>query len=157
MPRLLFQEQRIRDWRILEQPHVGGYLIQLTSIYNYLFDLYKCSIHRNMKWKISLLNYFLIGASLIIFYTLLLSFSEHMFFGIAYMIASLMTIILIVGYMCKMLHSKKIGIVIGAILSSFYISCYILLSLSTYALLLGSLILFIALAAMMYGSLQIKC
>ncbi|MDE6270908.1 MAG: cell envelope integrity protein CreD, partial [Muribaculaceae bacterium] len=35
-------------------------------------------------------------------------------------------------------------------------SCYVLLSLTNYALLLGSLILFIALAAMMYASLQIK-
>ena len=109
-----------------------------------------------IKRKIPLLNYFLIGAALIIFYTLLLSFSELLSFGTAYMIASLMTIILIAGYMCKMLRSRKIGIVIGSILSSLYISCYILLSLSTYALLLGSLILFIALAAMMYGSLQIN-
>ncbi len=79
-----------------------------------------------------------------------------MSFGIAYVIASIMTIALIAGYMWKMLCSRKTGIVIGAILSVLYVSCYILLSLSTYALLLGSLILFIALAAMMYGSLQIK-
>ena len=109
-----------------------------------------------MKRNIPLVNYFLIGAALIIFYTLLLSFSEHMSFGIAYVIASIMTIALIAGYMWKMLSSRKTGIVIGTILSVLYISCYILLSLSTYALLLGSLILFIALAAMMYGSLQIK-
>lgn len=109
-----------------------------------------------MKRNIPLFNYFLIGAALIIFYTLLLSFSEHMSFGIAYVIASIMTIALIAGYMWKMLCSRKTGIVIGTILTVLYISCYILLSLSTYALLLGSLILFIALAAMMYGSLQIK-
>ncbi|MDE6330507.1 MAG: cell envelope integrity protein CreD [Muribaculaceae bacterium] len=109
-----------------------------------------------MKRDIPLMNYFLIGAALIIFYSLLLSFSEHMSFGIAYMIASLMTVALIAGYMWKMLCSRKIGVVIGCILSGLYISCYILLSLSTYSLLLGSMILFIALAAMMYGSLQIK-
>ncbi len=109
-----------------------------------------------MKRNIPLLNYFLIGAALIIFYTLLLSFSEHMSFGIAYVIASIMTIALIAGYMWKMLCSRKIGIVIGTILSALYVSCFILLTLSTYALLLGSLILFIALAATMYGSLQIK-
>lgn len=109
-----------------------------------------------MKRNIPLLNYFLIGAALILFYSLLLSFAEHISFGISYLIASVMTVALISGYMWKMLSSRKVGLVMGAILTGLYVSCYILLSLSTYALLLGSLILFIALGAMMYGSLQVK-
>lgn len=109
-----------------------------------------------MKRNIPLLNYFLIGAALIIFYTLLLSFSEHISFGLAYLVASTMTVLLISGYMWKMIGSKKAGIIIGTILTVIYVCCFILLSLETYALLLGSLILFISLAAMMYGSLQIK-
>lgn len=109
-----------------------------------------------MKRNIPLLNYFLIGAALILFYSLLLSFAEHLSFGISYLIASVMTVALISGYMGKMLSSRKVGLVMGAILTGLYVSCYILLSLSTYALLLGSLILFIALGAMMYGSLQVK-
>lgn len=106
------------------------------------------------KRNIPLLNYFLIGAALILFYSLLLSFVEHLSFGISYLIASVMTVALISGYMLKMLSSRKVGLVMGAILTGLYVSCYILLSLSTYALLLGSLILFVALGAMMYGSLQ---
>ena len=109
-----------------------------------------------MKRNIPLLNYFLIGAALILFYSLLLSFVEHLSFGISYLIASVMTVALISGYMWKMLSSRKVGLVMGAILTGLYVSCYILLSLSTYALLLGSLILFIALGAMMYGSLQVR-
>lgn len=109
-----------------------------------------------LKRDIPLLNYFLIGAALILFYSLLLSFVELLSFGISYLIASVMTVALISGYMWKMLSSRKVGLVMGAILTGLYISCYILLSISTYALLLGSLILFIALGAMMYGSLQIK-
>lgn len=109
-----------------------------------------------MKRNIPLLNYFLIGAALILFYSLLLSFAEHLSFGTSYLIASVMTVALISGYMWKMLSSHKVGLVMGAILTGLYVSCYILLSLSTYALLLGSLILFIALGAMMYGSLQVR-
>ncbi len=109
-----------------------------------------------MKRNIPLFNYFLIGAALIIFYVLLLSFSEHLRFGIAYLIAAGMTVGLITGYMWRMLGSKKVALAIGAILIGMYVSCFILLTLSTYSLLLGSLILFIALAGMMYGSLQIK-
>lgn len=109
-----------------------------------------------MKRTIPLTNYFLIGAALILFYSLLLSFSEHLSFGVSYLIAAVMTIGLITGYMWRMLRSAKVGLSMGAILTLLYGSCFILLSLATYALLLGSMILFAALAAMMYGSLQIK-
>lgn len=110
-----------------------------------------------LKRNIPLLNYFLIGAALILFYSLLLSFVEHLSFGVSYLLASVMTVALISGYMWKMLLSRKVGLVMGAILTGLYISCFILLSLSTYALLLGSLILFIAIGAMMYGSLKVRC
>lgn len=109
-----------------------------------------------MKHYIPLLNYFLIGAALIIFYTLLLSFVEFLSFGLAYLIASAMTVLLIGGYMAKMLSSWKAGSIIGAILTLIYIVCFILLSLSTYSLMLGSIIIFFALAALMYVSLRIK-
>ena len=106
--------------------------------------------------NIPLLNYFLIGAALIIFYSLLLSFSEHVSFGIAYLIAAAMTVVLITGYMWRMLGSAKVAVMIGLILTGMYVVCYILLTLSTYALLLGSLMLFAALAAVMYASLKLK-
>lgn len=44
----------------------------------------------------------------------------------------------------------------GLILTVIYTGCYILLCVSTYALLMGSLMLFAALATMMYASLKIK-
>ncbi|MDE6276593.1 MAG: cell envelope integrity protein CreD [Muribaculaceae bacterium] len=113
-------------------------------------------IEIGMKCNIPLLNYLLIGVALIIFYILLLSFCERMAFGLAYLIASAMTVGLISAYIWKMLVSPKAGIGISLILISLYAGCYILLTLSTYALLLGSIILFFALAAMMYGSLHIN-
>lgn len=108
------------------------------------------------KQPIPLLNYFLIGAALIIFYSLLLSFVELIPFGFAYLIASAMTVALITGYMWKMLQSRKLGLSIGGVLSLMYLFCYIMLSISTYALLFGSLLLFFSLAALMYASLKLK-
>lgn len=108
------------------------------------------------KQPIPLLNYFLIGAALIIFYSLLLSFVELIPFGFAYLIASAMTVALITGYMWKMLQSRKLGLSIGGVLALMYLFCYIMLSISTYALLFGSLLLFFSLAAMMYASLKLK-
>lgn len=108
------------------------------------------------KRNIPLINYFLIGAALVLFYSLLLSFVEQMSFGLSYLIASAMTILLITAYMWRMIGSKSVAFTICAILAVMYVSCFILLSLSTYALLLGSLMLFVALAVMMYCSLKIK-
>lgn len=108
------------------------------------------------KQPIPLLNYFLIGAALLIFYSLLLSFVELIAFGFSYLIASAMTVVLITGYMWKILQSRKLGLSIGSVLSLMYLFCYIMLSISTYALLFGSVLLFFSLAAMMYASLKIK-
>ena len=109
-----------------------------------------------MHRPIPLLNYFLIGAALVLFYSLLLSFSEHISFGIAYLISSAMTILLIGSYMWRILSSMKVGLVMGGLLSTMYGVVYVMLCISTYSLLVGSLLLFVALGAMMYGSLKIE-
>ena len=101
-------------------------------------------------------NYFLIGAALILFYCLLLALSEHISFGWAYLVAMAMTVGLITIYMWRMLRSRKVGLVMGSILTVIYTSCYIMLCVSSYALLMGSLLLFCALAGLMYGSLRIN-
>lgn len=108
------------------------------------------------KREIPLLNYFLIGAALVLFYSLLLSFSEFTTFGWSYLTAAVMTVGLITGYMWKMLMSAKVGLTIFCVLTVIYTCCYILLTLSTYALLLGSLVLFVVLALMMYVSLLLR-
>lgn len=108
------------------------------------------------KRPIPLLNYFLIGVAIILFYFLLLSFVELIPFAFSYLLAAAMTILLISGYIWKMLNSRSMGLTICGSLTVMYGFCYIMLSINTYALLIGSLILFIALAAMMYGSLKLK-
>lgn len=108
------------------------------------------------KKQIPLLNYFLIGAALILFYSLLLALCEHIGFGWAYLVAAVMTIALITCYMWRMLDSKKASAIMFATLTIIYTSCYVMLCASDFALLLGSGLLFVALAAMMFGSLRIK-
>lgn len=106
------------------------------------------------KRRVPLLNYFLTGAALVLFYTLLLSFVELMAFGWAYLIAAVMTVALITAYMRRVLNSNKLGLLMLGILAGLYGSIYVMLNLATLALLLGSLILFVALAACMYASLR---
>ncbi len=109
-----------------------------------------------VKHPINMFQYLLIGLALILFYSLLLSLSEHMQFGLSYLIAAIMTIGLISIYMLGVVQSRRVSITIGIVLSIIYTFIYVLLCLETYALLTGSIGLFIALATIMYASLKIN-
>ena len=101
-------------------------------------------------------QYLLIGAALLLFYTLLLSFSEHIPFLWSYIIAMVMTIMLITGYLAGILKIRKTALMVGALLLALYIFMYVLLQMETYALLFGSLGLFVILAVLMYASQKVK-
>lgn len=109
-----------------------------------------------VKHPINIFQYLLIGLALILFYSLLLSLSEHISFGLSYIIAAVMTIGLVSAYMLGVIRCRKVAVTIGALLTVIYTFIYVLLCLETYALLTGSIGLFIALAAIMYASLKIN-
>jgi inner membrane protein len=101
------------------------------------------------------LQYVLIGLALCIFYTLLLSISEYLDFNISYAIASLATVGLITLYTSGVFKQWKIAFVFGAVLSALYGFIFILIQLQDYALLFGSIGLFVLLAIVMYYSRKI--
>jgi inner membrane protein len=101
-------------------------------------------------------QYLLIGIALMVFYTLLLSFSEHIPFLWSYMVSMLMTIALITGYLAGILKIRKTALMVGALLLALYLFIYVLLQLETYALLFGSIGIFVILAVLMYVSLKVK-
>ncbi len=100
-------------------------------------------------------QYLLIGIAVMLFYTLLLSFSEHLSFLVAYLIASVMTAALIGFYMGGIMRSRKVGALIGGMLAVLYAFIYILLQIESYALLVGSVGLFAVLAVAMAASRRI--
>lgn len=109
-------------------------------------------------WRhpIPLLNYFLIGAALVVCYALLLSISEYTGFGVAYLISTAMTVALITAYMWLMLSSRRVAWVTALFLTLLYGVCYIMLCAETYALLMGTVLLFVAVAGAMYGTLRLR-
>lgn len=109
-----------------------------------------------LRQPVGTYQYLLVGLALILFYSLLLSLSEHVPFWLSYLIASVMTIGLITVYMRGVLKSAKFAYAIGGLLVIIYGFIYILLCLETFALLTGSIGLFIALAAIMYASLKLR-
>ena len=107
------------------------------------------------KKKVHLLQYVLIGSAMIVYYALLLSFSEQFGFNIAYLIASIATISLIGTFIASVLKNKKAAIIFAIILTIFYGFIFIIIQLQDLALLCGSIGLFIIVAVMMYLSSKI--
>ena len=99
--------------------------------------------------RIHPIQYILVGLALVLFFTLLLAFSEHIGFEWAYLTASSATIALIGVYLSNVFKDKKLTLVTVAILVILYGFIYTLLQLEDYALLLGSIGLFIILSVVM--------
>lgn len=104
---------------------------------------------------ISGVAYFLVGAGLILFFIMLLAFAEVIGFPLAYVIASGAIIGLNTTYIGAVLASWQRAAILGGMLTGLYIVLYVLLSLEAYALLIGSLMLFAALALVMYATRKI--
>jgi len=94
--------------------------------------------------------------ALILFYTLLLSFSEYTGFNVANIIASLATVGLIAWFVKGILQSSKLTTVLGVILALMYSYIFTILQLQDYSLLLGSIGLFLTLAVIMQFSRKIQ-
>jgi len=107
------------------------------------------------KRQVHPLQYLLVGFALCIFYTLLLSISEYTGFNVAYAIAATATVSLIGVYVWSVFHSGKTALGFTTALGGLYAYIYILIQLEDYALLFGSIGLFIILAILMYFSRKI--
>lgn len=95
-------------------------------------------------------QYILVGLSLCLFYTLLLSISEHTNFDLAYLISSIAIISMIGFYAKAILNNLKQTILLIVILCFTYSFVYITLQVQDYALLIGSIGLTSILAFAMY-------
>lgn len=102
------------------------------------------------KRKVHPIQYLFIGIALLVFYTLLLSISEHLNFDSAYLISSAAIIGLIGGYSASILGSGRLALMVAGILVLLYGYLYFVLQMEDYALLMGSIGIFAALSAVMY-------
>ncbi len=100
-------------------------------------------------------QYVMIGLALVMFYTLLISISEHCNFFKAYAIAAVSVLVLITVYSRAILKGFKFPLLICASLASLYGFIYVIIQLENYALLVGSIGLFLILAIIMFASRRI--
>ena len=80
------------------------------------------------------IQYLLVGFAILLFYTLLLSFSEYIRFNFAYIIATVLTLGLITLYTTAILKSKRIGSMIFGILLTMYLFIFTIIQLEDLAL-----------------------
>ena len=101
------------------------------------------------------IQYLLVGIALIIFFALLLSISEHINFNKAFVLSAIATLALITGYTKAILKSTQLTALISSILLILYLFIFVIIQLQDYALLIGSIGLFVILAISMYFSRKI--
>ena len=99
--------------------------------------------------EINPIQYAVIGLSLVLFYSLLIAFSEFIAFGVAYTISASMTTVALMLYYKGILKNRS-AYMLGGFVALVYVLNYILLQMETYALLSGSLVFFLLLCAVMY-------
>jgi len=127
----------------------GFLVIGLTFLVFFLIQsVSKISIH--------IFQYSMIGLALIMFYTLLISITEHSSFRLAYIVAGIAVIVMIGLYSLSILKNIKFPVFIAVSLSALYSFIYVIIQLENYALLVGSIGLFAILGAVMYFSRKIE-
>ena len=127
----------------------GQLIIILTFVALFLVEITR-------KIRIHPFQYILIGAALIIYYTLLISFSEQVGYNFAYWIATVSTVGLISFYSFSFLQSRQLVALFTSLLIIFYSFIFIIVLQQDFSLLLGSIGLFLVVGSLMYFARKVK-
>ena len=120
----------------------GLMFVALTFAAFFLFEVLR-------QLPIHPVQYLLVGMALVLFFLLLISLSEHIAFYLAYLLASSACVLLIGFYLMYVLQNWKRGFALGSALTVLYGVLFGLLQSENNALVMGSLLLFTVLAAIM--------
>jgi inner membrane protein len=102
------------------------------------------------------IQYLFVGFAMCVFYLLLVSLAEHVRFDPAYAAAAGATIALIAWYWSWVLHGVRHGVLMAGALTLLYGYLYLLLRLEDFALLAGSVGLFLVLGVLMFVTRRVN-
>lgn len=140
----------------------GGWYTQTDRALKYAFLVIFLSLaavflgEMSVNGGINVLNYFLIGAALVLFYLMLLSLSEWVGFGLAYLISAVLILGMIALYLKSIVRDKKTVAAVCLFMGLVDVFIYVLLSIADMALLVGSFGLFVVLGAAMFLSIRLQ-
>lgn len=123
--------------------------ITLTFVAFFLFEVMS-------RARIHPVQYLLVSMALCVFYVLLLSLSEHIDFGLAYLVAASATVLLVTAYLMTVLQKKSRALLMAGVLGGLYGYLFTLLRAEDFSLLMGSVGLFLILALVMFLTRRIN-
>ena len=142
-------EDPVDVYRLTERAtKYAGMFIVLTFAAFFVLEMVK-------RWRIHPMQYLMIGTAMVLFFLLLLSLSEHLDFRFAYLIASAGCIALLAHYLRHVLGGWGAGLGMSGMLVALYGVLYGILISEDNALMMGSLLLFGVLAAIMVATRKI--
>jgi inner membrane protein len=105
--------------------------------------------------RIHPIQYLLVGLAQAVFFLLVTSLSEHMAFAWAYCAAATASVVLVGVYLASVLQGAVRAIGFSAAMGTLYAALFGILQSEQNALLLGSLLIFLLLAAVMLGTRKV--
>ncbi|MEM6907666.1 MAG: cell envelope integrity protein CreD [Pseudomonadota bacterium] len=133
-------------YKLVERALKYGFLfIGFTFLAFLMFDIIAGA-------RVASAEYLLTGAGLILFFVMLLAFAELVGFAASYALSSAAIIGLLSAYSAAVLGSWLRARIIGGLLIALYAVLYVLLNLEAWSLVVGSVLLFAALAGVMYAT-----
>ncbi|OYU45018.1 MAG: hypothetical protein CFE44_09760 [Burkholderiales bacterium PBB4] len=126
----------------------GFLFIALSFAAFFLFEQLK-------QLRIHPIQYLLVGLAQAVFFLLLTSLSEHMDFALAYGASATASVVLVGVYLASVLHGAERAMGFSAAMGTLYAALFGILQSEQNALLLGSVLMFLLLAAVMLGTRKV--
>ena len=159
-------EREARAGKLAESRQVAGVvffdpvniyaLSYRATEYGFLFVLFTFSaialVEVTAGVRLHPIQYLLVGLALAVFFLLLIALSEHISFDRAYLAAATACLVLIVFYLRHPLGTRWRAAALGAVSAGLYGALFVLLKSEDHALLMGSLMVFGALSAVMLAT-----
>ncbi|WP_299982116.1 cell envelope integrity protein CreD [uncultured Pseudoteredinibacter sp.] len=101
------------------------------------------------------IQYAFVGLAIAIFYLLLLALAEHIGFAFAYLLSTVACSALLYGYLKRVLKNQALTLSFSAGIVSLWALLYIIIQAEDFALLMGSILVFALLSALMLGTRNI--
>lgn len=148
-----FQEQNwfgVSLFNVLDIYHLNERTIKYGRLFIFITVFSLFLIQYIQGKKTHPIQYGLIILSMVEFFFIMLSFSEHLSYGVSYFIASTATILTLGLYAKNIFRDKRIAFAISSELVLLYSFLYFTVDSKDYALLIGSIGLFVIIGASMF-------
>lgn len=143
----------------LQQAVPTNLMVQRASKYGTLFValsfLTLFLFEATAKVRVHLVQYGLIGLSMSLFALLLVSVAEPFGFAVGYVVSAAAVLLQASLYAVSVLRRTRLVLMFAGLLAALFAFLYVLLNLETYALLTGSVALFVLLSAVMLATRRV--